>query len=248
MKGLMMKMRLFSAILVIGLGFILFSCNNTPEQPAQTATLPDMHKVVVDEVVQGNTYTYLRVTENKNDYWVATGKGSYAPGETLYYEGGLEMKNFQSKELDKTFESLVLVQEFSKEPTSIGGQTMPKEYDHSKGTTTSKLDLKINPPSDGITIAELYSNKGKYAGKTVKVRGKVTKVNTGILGKNWIHIQDGTSDGDNYDLTITTNDIAQDSSIVTFEGKIGLDKDFGAGYTYSVIMEDGKKLQGSSDM
>jgi hypothetical protein len=245
----MMKIKIFSAILLAGLGFALLSCNNSPEQPAQTMSLPNMHKVVVDEVQQGTTYTYLKVTENNSEYWVATAKAMFSPGETLYYEGGLEMKNFESKELNRTFDSLILVQEFSRQPGNVASSsTMPKEYDHSKGTTTEKQDVNVKPVEGGISIAELYANKDKYNGQTVKVSGKVTKVNTGIMGKNWIHIQDGTSDGDNYDLTITTEDIAQDGAIVTFEGKIALDKDFGAGYTYSVIMEDAKKLKGGSEM
>ena len=73
---------------------------------------------------------------------------------------------------------------------------------------------------------------------TVKLRGKVVKYNAGIMGKNWIHLQDGTSNGDENDITITTEMSAKVGDIITVEGKIALDKDFGAGYLYKIIVEE----------
>ena len=248
----MMKMKFLSAILIAGLGIALISCNNSPEQASQTTKtteLPSMHTVKVDSVIQGTQYTYLKLDENNNKYWVATAKAEFNPGETLYYEGGLEMNNFTSKEVGRTFDKLLLVQEFSREPGNMASQqAMPEQYDHSKSSAVAKEEINVKPAEGGITIAELYANPKDYDGKTVKVRGKVTKVNTGIMGRNWIHIQDGTSNGNNYDLTITTDDIAQDGATVTFEGTISLNKDFGAGYTYPVIMENAKKLKDVSQM
>ena len=63
------------------------------------------------------------------------------------------------------------------------------------------------------------------------------------MGKNWVHIQDGTDYKDGFDLTVTTNNTVAVGEIVTFEGKIALDKDFGYGYSYSVIMEEGKTVE-----
>ena len=64
------------------------------------------------------------------------------------------------------------------------------------------------------------------------------KVNKSIMEKNWIHLQDGTKDGENFDLTITTDEIAEVGDVVTFEGNITLDKDFGSGYKYAAIVEE----------
>ena len=61
------------------------------------------------------------------------------------------------------------------------------------------------------------------------------------MGRNWVHLQDGTGDADNYDLTVTTNDDASVGDVATFEGTIALKKDFGSGYFYEVIMEQAKK-------
>ena len=71
------------------------------------------------------------------------------------------------------------------------------------------------------------------------VRGQVVKVNEGIMSLNWIHLQDGTDDAGNFDLTITTLETAKVGDIVTFEGTVILNKDFGAGYSYELILEEG---------
>jgi len=79
------------------------------------------------------------------------------------------------------------------------------------------------------------------SGKSIKVRGRVVKFNGGILGRNWIHIQDGTGspkEGTD-DLTVTSDAAATVGSVVTFAGTIAVDKDFGAGYAYPVMLESG---------
>ena len=112
---------------------------------------------------------------------------------------------------------------------------------HTQAGTQEKINVK--PENGSITIADLYTNRAKYEGKEVKVRGKITKYNEGIMGKNWAHIQDGTKDGENFDLTVTTQAQLHKGDIVTFEGKITLKKDFGAGYFYPVIMQDAKVVK-----
>jgi predicted small lipoprotein YifL len=114
---------------------------------------------------------------------------------------------------------------------------------HMADAKAAKVDIKIEPSEGITTLSDLFSNKKNYSGKTVKVKGKITKVNPSIMGKNWIHIQDGTSFEDQYDLTVTSDFIPQVGSIIKVEGKISLDKDFGYGYTYPVLMEEGKLIQ-----
>lgn len=103
-----------------------------------------------------------------------------------------------------------------------------------------KIDIKVEPCKDCIRISDLLAGKKNYSGKTVRVTGKVTKFNPDIMGKNWIHIQDGTEYQGGYDLTITSDQKVSVGDTVTFEGKIVLDKDFGYGYYYSVLMEGGQ--------
>jgi hypothetical protein len=114
---------------------------------------------------------------------------------------------------------------------------------HQAMVKTTKADVKVEPCADCISIGKLLENKKSYDGKVIKVRGQVTKYNSGIMGKNWVHLQDGTEYNNGFDLTVTTDNTATMGELMTFEGKIILDKDFGYGYKYDVLMEDAKSLK-----
>jgi hypothetical protein len=94
------------------------------------------------------------------------------------------------------------------------------------------------PGPEGRTVAEIYGQKGALKDKTVAVRGQVVKVNRGIMGRNWIHLQDGTRSGQNVDLTVTSQQTAVVGQAVLVRGTLRTDKNFGSGYRYSVIVED----------
>jgi hypothetical protein len=108
--------------------------------------------------------------------------------------------------------------------------------------STEKINVKVEPCKDCIKISNLLENRKNYSGKSVKVTGQVTKFNAQIMGKNWIHIQDGSEFKGAFDLTITTDKEVSVGQTITFEGKIVLDKDFGYGYFYSVLMEGGNPV------
>jgi len=96
--------------------------------------------------------------------------------------------------------------------------------------------------SDARTVAEIWAQKGSLKGKTVTVRGKIVRYSAGVMGKNWMHLQDGSGDagkGTN-DITVTSQDGAAKGDVVTARGTVATDKDFGAGYTYPMIIEDAK--------
>ena len=107
-----------------------------------------------------------------------------------------------------------------------------------KQPTLDPLELDIEAVEGGIRIGTLFENATQYAGKQVKIVGEVTKFSASIMGKNWVHFQDGTSYEGAYDLMITTQEYLAVGDVVVFEGVIALDKDFGAGYFYKVILED----------
>lgn len=110
--------------------------------------------------------------------------------------------------------------------------------DHGGIVKAEKASVTVIPCDGCITIAELMGNKENYSGKKIRVTGAVTKVNSAIMGKNWIHIQDGTDSKGEFDLVVTTAATSEPGQNVTFEGTISLDKDFGYGYKYAIIMED----------
>jgi hypothetical protein len=111
---------------------------------------------------------------------------------------------------------------------------------HMQAAKSSKEEVIIEPAEGGISIGNLFSDMKNYSGKEVRIRGKVTKVNPSIMNTNWIHIQDGTGTEDSYDLTVTSSGLPDVGSIITVEGKISLNKDFGHGYKYDIIMEDAR--------
>jgi hypothetical protein len=131
---------------------------------------------------------------------------------------------------------------FSKSDNSQNvSQDMKSQSPNSK-VVIEKKDVTVIPCKDCIKISDLLANKKNYSGKTVKVTGQVTKYNPEIMGKNWVHIQDGTEFQGGFDLTITTDKRVTVGSTITFEGRIVLDKDFGYGYFYTVLMEEGKPV------
>ncbi len=234
-------MRLFTRIISIGLLLsvcISFnSCNSSKNKHS------NIHEVVVKEVLQAGDYTYLNVTEGDSTRWIAAPAIEAVTGKTYYYKGGSLIKNFKSKELNRTFDAVVLIENLSAEP-------IPEKENNGAGSDSgalkkpgkpvlTKKDMKIEPAKGGISIEELYKNKANYSGKTVKVRGVVTKLNEGIMDKNWIHLQDGTDYKGDFDLTATSADLtATVGDTITLEGKIALDKDFGYNYFYKVLMEN----------
>lgn len=216
------------------------ACSTKEEQNPPTNSKPadnlNAHEVMVNEVINVKDYTYLNVSENGKEYWIAIAKADVSEGEVLIYKRSMEMKNFHSEELDRTFESILFVDQIDKKLGS-GILNTPQK------PVIEKLEIKVDPAKNGITIAQLYNYLDSYSGKVVRIKGIVTKINNGIMKRNWIHIQDGTSSGENFDLTITTNENVSSGQEVIFEGIISLNKDFGYGYSYKVLMEDAKILK-----
>jgi len=224
--------------------FFLASCNRTTTETHSIETPAGTHKVVVKEVLQTTVYTYFFVKEDDKEYWMATNKMEAKAGDIYYYESSYEMPNFESKELKRTFESLMLVDNIRTTPEATAAMPPHGMGMKSSGKQTPKdFEVPVIEHEAGeISIGELYKNPSAFAGKSIKVRGSVVKFNGDIMNKNWIHIQDGTSSDGKFDLTITSLEKVNVGEIAAFEGVIMLDKDFGAGYKYDVIMEDAKLL------
>lgn len=204
----------------------------------QGGAAADLHTVIVQEVVQATSYTYLKVKEADSEFWIAVTKREVEAGAKISFAGGLEMKNFESKDLQRTFETIYFVDRIVSGGTPATQQSM--NMPRPMKPELEKKEVSIEPAEGGITIAELFANRDSYADKTVLIKGQVMKVNRAIMEKNWVHLQDGTGDSGSFDLTVTTAEEVNVGDVVTFEGKITLNKDFGAGYSYEIIMEQAK--------
>ena len=232
-------MKLLQTILVLTL--FMFGIVATAQDPHTDSGLK---KVIVQEVIQVSSYTYLNVLEDGEKKWIAVPTIEANIGEVYYYKGGVEMPNFQSMELNRTFDSVLFLGAITNanavdpvdgivEPNATKEETNP-----GKQPTRDRLELNIESIDGGIRIANLFENPQDYAGKSIKVVGEVTKFTANIMGKNWIHFQDGTAFNGAYDLMVTSQENVSVGDVVVFEGVIAVNKNFGAGYLYKVIMED----------
>lgn len=226
-------------VLMMALGFS--ACvQNKKGANTETGTTANANVFEVKEVIQASSYSYLKVSENSSEKWMAVSKQEIEPGAVYYYDSALEMNNFKSKDLDRTFDVIYFVNQISKTP--IGNGTMEQGHimpPHSgKVETEKKSTVEFTKKDNEISLNQVFTDPAKFTENDFEIRGVVVKVNKEIMGKNWIHIQDGTDHNDKYDLTITTHETAEVGDVVTFKGKLTLDKDFGAGYYYELIMQD----------
>ncbi|MHB8174048.1 MAG: DNA-binding protein, partial [Nitrospirota bacterium] len=131
---------------------------------------------------------------------------------------------------------------FTQGPVALPGTKAFRAQNKVKLKPAETIKVAKATGADAHTIAEVFQGRASLSGKTVSVRGKVVKVSNGIMGNNWLHLQDGTGDaskGTN-SLVVTTKDDAAVGDVVTATGLITPDKDFGFGYKYDVIMEQAK--------
>lgn len=184
------------------------------------------------EVIQGSQYTYVRADENGTEKWFAILKANIQVGQTYHYSEAMEMVDFTSKELNKTFDKIYFLNQL------MGDQSI-EEIHHPKAVAPAE-DINIEIVDGQVSLVDLFTKRDEFNGKKVTVTGKVVKVNNDILHKNWIHIQDGSkqSENVNYDLTVTTTESIELNSVVVFEGILSLNRDFGAGYKYDLILEE----------
>jgi hypothetical protein len=236
----MKKILIWSVASIVAL-MVLVQCKPNAEKTEALITeekvVEDLnsHQIIVKEVLNANAYTYLLVTEDAKEYWIAVPKTDVKVGKTYSYEGGMEMKKFESKDLKRTFDSVLFVEGLidpnppAVTETTIDPKTIINSTQLSKGITLAK---------GAISLHDLFSGRDKLEGKTVILTGKVAKFMPGIMNKNWIHLQDGTSFNGFNDITITTLDKVKVDEIVSLKGKVVLNKDLGSGYKYDVLIED----------
>ena len=240
-------MKTSKILMILAVAGMFLACvrnKNANTAQDQTQNQAAFNMIKVSEVIQGGSYTYISATENGIAKWIAVSKQDVNPGEVLYYYDALPMENFHSKEIDKTFDVIYFVNKISKTPGAeqpAASAAMPSS--HQGKVAANNAEVEISKADGELEIADVFANKADYSSKEFEIRGAVVKVNEQVMGKNWVHIQDGTGTGGTFDLTITTQADVKVGDVVTFKGKLTLEKDFGAGYFYDVIMEDGSLVE-----
>ena len=197
----------------------------------------------VIETIKVERYTYVQVDTGKEKIWAATPEFHGHVGDTVVVPEGLVMKNFHSNTLERDFELVHFV-------GTISGAGSVQEMDQRPqmpsghppmGVKSSEVQIdvsKVERAEDGNTVEEIFAAKEDLAGKQVMVRGKVVKFLPQIMGKNWLHLQDGSGSEGTNDLTVTTTSVAEVGDLVLVSGKVSVNRDFGYGYSYEVLLED----------
>jgi len=204
----------------------------------------------VVQTMNAGGYSYILVEQADNTrQWVAVSEQPVKVGADMTFLPGANMGKFESRALKRTFDSIIFA-----EGVASGGEK-GAIVDPSKGQGVSpgskgaaadkgkKISVPKATGTNAVTVEEAYKNSAKLNKKKIVVRGQVVKVSVGIMNKTWIHIQDGTGSEKkkNHNLVCTSaSDMADVGDVVTINGTLIKDKDFGAGYKYAVIIEDAK--------
>ena len=239
-----------------------------PQGPASMQPESIISGTIVETQDAGG-YTYMLLDKDGEQQWVAIPQSTVSVGDEVGAVFSMIMTNFESKTLGRTFDEITfasgLVQGGSPSTKSgaEGGHSSFAEALQAESPTTaapassvgagsskavvpfSDLSVEKAPGENSYTVGELFTRKAELSGKQVAVRGKVMKVSLKIMGKNWLHIQDGSGDPaqNTHDLVVTTDSVPEKDSVVIALGILAADKDFGAGYKYSAIIEDAQITQ-----
>jgi len=245
-------------LVVAILGFV--SISSVAAAPVPTGVTAGSVTGTVLETMDAAGYTYMRLKTPKGEIWAAVQKATVKKGSEVTIVNAMPMNNFESKTLKRKFDQIV----FGSLGTETGMSAGPSPLAPGHGASAEKqaqavmaeqhagladapadsvkIKVKKAEGPEGKTVSEIYAAKASLNDASVAVRGKVVKYNPGIMGKNWIHLRDGSGSNEkkDNDLTITTSDSAAVGAVVLVKGKVHLDRDFGSGYVYPVIIEDAK--------
>lgn len=255
--------KLIFATLVAILALAQVGCSKSAEETAaanpalDTPVPPGMVRGTVVETINSGGYTYVLLDTGSGQNWMAGTETFVEVGHIVETSQGMPMQQFTSKTLNRTFDVLYFVDGFRNLsvpamptghesgglPSDHPSVPMPEGHPETGGVAdTAVVDAPLEAVEAGKDIAWVYANKDTLAGQQISLRGKVVKYNEGILGWNFLHIQDGSgdaADGSN-DMIVTTKAQSAVGQTIVLNGTVLLDKDFGAGYSYPVLIEDAK--------
>lgn len=243
------------------------STSAQPSIPSVTLDKPLSGKIL--ETMNSGGYTYLQIDTGSSQPWVAIPQSQVKVGDEVSCNQGMVMTNFSSKTLNRSFDSIIFSSGIVGSTGAGHGGAMSDDESFSSaiqaesglpaahasqaasggslGATTPYSEIKVDKAAgeNSYTIEEVFSNAKELNGKTVRVQGKVVKYSPMIMGRNWIHIQDGTGDPANHthDLVVTSSEAVNTNDIITIEGTLAFNKDFGAGYKYVAIVEEAKTVK-----
>jgi hypothetical protein len=237
----------------------------TSAMPPKVENSAEILEGRVVETMNSSGYTYMLVSNGGLQQWVAIPETTITKGDRVRYHQGMTMNDFHSKTLNKTFASILFSaglagerEQAAQTPTATGGDSFASALKSEQQSTQLAVTPEATsggsvgavvpfeeiaiPKADGsnaYTVGEVFAKAKELHNRKVRVRGKVVKVSTAIMGRNWVHLQDGSGDplSNSHDLVFTGETAPEVGAIVVMEGVLAADKDFGAGYSYKAIVE-----------
>ena len=230
----MTHQKILGIILLVSIHALTWAVTDNPHE---VKAEPSGTVVSTEDV---DNYTYVQIEADGETVWYAVPNHSFTIGEEVIIpKNGLPMRDFYSETLDRKFDMVYFVGAIKQVGTNE--ETLPVGHPpigDVQPSTPKTFDFSgIEHPSDGKTIAAIYEQKDELKGETVVLRGIAVKVNNNILGKNWIHLRDGSGEEGSDDLMLTTTNHVEVGETITIAGTVRLDQDFGSGYRYAVLLE-----------
>ena len=243
-------------VLLLGFTLIFLSCKRGPktEDPFSLEIPSDLvesvedirwaeHEVVLLEVLSTSNNLFLKVKEGKDIYWLATGLGTVKPGNTYFFNEAVVKHDFKSVELDREFDSVYLVTQLL--PESRKDELKRLRFNpHKKNRDDETGNPSLDADQDQIikvSIKELLQDPVRFENQRVEVNGTCAKVNAGIMGRNWIHLK--PSQDDTADIVATSDALPRVGERITIQAIVRLEKDFGSGYSYPILLEEAILLE-----
>ncbi len=202
------------------------------------------------ETMDSGGYTYMKLQTSGGEIWSAVNRTKINKGQTVTIATPMMLENFESKTLHRKFDRILfgtLAPASSKGATGGPSQAelqaaMVAQHSAAAAGAPDVGPIKVAKAEGGKTVAEIFAQRTALKDKEVLLRGKVVKFTPEVMGKNWIHLRDGSGSREKKDddIAVTTTGTAAVGEVVLVRGVVHLDRDFGAGYTYTVLLEDAK--------
>lgn len=197
----------------------------------------------VVETMDSGGYVYIKLDDG---IWIAANTFEVSTGDKVQYSGAMEMTDFHSKSLDRSFESILFVSEAS----LVSSDGAVKPAIPMEGHADKDMQLQkpvaaqapaagdIKPLADGKTVAGIFAESEQLKDQVVSLNARVIKINKSIMGRNWITVQDGTGTEPDNKLLTTSQEVVAPGDLVIVKGTVKTDVDLGYGYEYKVLLEE----------
>jgi hypothetical protein len=215
-----------------------------------------MFKGKVVETINAGRYAYVQINTGEKSVWVAVPDFDGKPGDTVLVPPGVPMANFHSKKLNRDFEMIYFVGGIRREGEGAEGGATNTLPQGASPMTAPVQNPTIHPPMEelsdkpaieigkvekakgGQTVSEIIADRKNLTGKEIMLRARVVKFTPNIMGKNWVHVQDGSGKEGMNDLIVTTNAVIKVGDLALIRGIVKTDVNLGLGLTYAVVVEN----------